>query len=300
MIRKFEYTDILGWSVSRYDTFSACKRQYYYQYYDKYDTEYHLLQIRTLKSLTSIPLEIGNITHKVIKTFLDRIRKTAKPIDQTRFMEYVEKTTAEIVASKNFTEIHYRERERIDTETDILPFVKKALDNFLKSERLAWLMREALAAKDQWIVDPDGYGECRIDKLKAYCKVDFMFPVGEDLHILDWKTGKEAKAAPGALHDKHSRQLRGYVAWAHFQFDKDYEHIKPTIAYLLPEYKERDVKLTEFDLEDFADKIHSETMEMYGYCDDVEMNRPNSKMEFPMTENRNICRFCNYRELCGR
>ena len=36
---KFDYTPILGWSVTRYDKFLTCKRQYYYEYYGKYDPD---------------------------------------------------------------------------------------------------------------------------------------------------------------------------------------------------------------------------------------------------------------------
>lgn len=302
MLRKFEYTDILGWSVSRYDTFSNCKRQYYYQYYGKHDPspEITLLRLNILKNLTSIPLEIGNVSHKVIKTLLDRIRKTDSQIDEERFFEYVRRTTKQIVESKQFTEIYYKEKDEIDYSTDILSHVENSMKNFLKSERLQWIFKEALENKTGWIIDPDGFGECRIDNLKAYCKVDFLFPVGEKIHIIDWKTGKEAKPKFDEKHDKHGRQMRGYVVWAHFQLEKDYENILPTVAYLLPEYKERDIRLNEFDIEDFADSIRTETEEMYEYCEDVESNMPKEKDFFKMTENLNSCKFCSFRELCKR
>lgn len=38
-IQTFKFTSILGWSASRYDTFTQCKRKYYYQYYGQYDQE---------------------------------------------------------------------------------------------------------------------------------------------------------------------------------------------------------------------------------------------------------------------
>ncbi len=300
MLRKFEYTPILGWSVSRFDTFSACRRQYWYTYYAKHDLEVDLLKINALKNLTSVPLEIGNVTHKVIKTLLDRVKKTADPIDQERFLEYVRRTTKEISDSKNFSEIYYRETAQIDVEGDILTPVLKASQNLLESERFRWLRSDARERSGEWLVDPDGYGECRIDNLKAYCKVDFMFPVGDELVIIDWKTGKKPKQAPNERHDKHSRQMRGYVAWAHFQFGHDYPKIHPWIAYLLPDYHERDFVGNEYDLEDFTDTIREETEQMYGYCRDVEENFPKAKEEFEMTHHLTICKFCNFRELCGR
>ena len=300
MIRKFDFTAILGWSVSRYDSFATCKRQYYYNYYRKFDLEIDLLKINSLKNLTSIPLEIGNITHKVIKTLLDRIRKTPEPIDHDRFLDFVHRKTLETVERKKFSEIYYRERETIDVEADILPAVLDASRNLLQSERFMWLLSDARARRDEWIVDPDGYGECRIDNMKAFCKVDFLFPVGDDLVIIDWKTGKESRMAATERLDKHGRQMRGYVAWAHFQFEHDDARIKPHVAFLLPDDRERSYCGNEYDIEDFAVTIREETEQMYGYCRDVEENFPKPKEEFEMTHNLTICKFCNYRELCGR
>jgi hypothetical protein len=300
MLRKFEYTPRLGWSVSRYDSFSICKRQYFYNYYAKFDLETDLRAINSLKNLTSVPLEIGNITHKVIKTLLDRVKKTPEPIDNDRFMDFVRRKTLETVAGKKFSEVYYRELDDINAEEEILPAVLNASGNLLGSDRFLWLLSEARARRDEWIVDPEGYGECRIDNLKAYCKVDFLFPVGDELVILDWKTGKESRMAATGHQDKHGRQMRGYVAWAHFQFEHDIAKIKPFVAYLLPNYRERSYSGNEFDIEDFADTIRAETEEMYGYCRDVDENFPKAKDEFEMTHNLTICKFCNFRELCRR
>ncbi|MCX6071749.1 MAG: hypothetical protein NTU91_12985 [Chloroflexi bacterium] len=35
LIQQFPYTPILGWSLSRYDLFSLCKRKYFFHYYTK-------------------------------------------------------------------------------------------------------------------------------------------------------------------------------------------------------------------------------------------------------------------------
>lgn len=292
MIRKFEFTPILGWSISRFDTFSACKRQYYYQYYGKYDRE-NVQKINLLKGLTSVPLEIGNVTHKIIEILLNRMQKTAEPIDGRKFSEYAKKATNEITASKIFTEVYYEQAKEIDAEKLIFPQVNQALENLLKSERLQWIFDKALASKDEWIVDPEGFGECRIDNQKAYCKVDFLFPVGDEIYILDWKTGKKDDA-------KHGKQLRGYVTWAYFHFNREFSRIKPTVAYLLPEYNERSIVVNEFEIEAFSDQIREETEEMYRFCESVEDNIPLAKTEFPMTENLAVCKFCSFREICGR
>ena len=47
-LKRFDYTPILGWSMTRYDVFSICKRKYYYQYYAKYDPEFPRVRIEAL------------------------------------------------------------------------------------------------------------------------------------------------------------------------------------------------------------------------------------------------------------
>jgi hypothetical protein len=169
--------------------------------------------------------------------------------------------------------------------------VDECLTNFLDSDRLAWLAREAGGQRDEWIIDPPGYGETRLGDLKLYCKVDFLFPIGDRIHILDWKTGKSDP-------DKHRKQLIGYASWASFHFETPAEHILPTIAYLYPAYHEVEETFNEFDLENFAVQVQAETDEMYDYCRDFQQNIPRNKSEFPLIEDRRICRHCNFRGIC--
>ncbi len=294
-LRKFEFTDILGWSYSRYSTFQQCKRKYYYEYYKKRDIE-NLAKIQVLRELTTVPLEIGNISHKLIQALLSRLRKSAEEIDREKFYDYARRLTFDVCKEKHFEDVYYGKRDAVNIEAEVLEPVSFAMKNFLLSDRLQWLFEEALVTKNDWIIEFDEknkFGECRIDNLKAYCKVDFMFPVDEKLHILDWKTGREDYA-------KHSIQLRGYAGWANFQFDTDYSQISTTVAYLLPEYKETSVNLNEYDIDDFAMQVREQTDAMYEYCEVPELNIPLPKENFEMTPLVNFCKTCKYRELCDR
>lgn len=294
-LREFEFTDILGWSYSRYSTFQQCHRRYFYEYYGKRDIE-NVQKITHLRRLTTVPLEIGNISHHVIRALLVRLRKTAREIDLEKFLDYARRETFRICQEKEFEDVYYRKRDGIDVETEILQPVYRAMENFLKSGRLQWIFQEAMASKDDWIIELGEkfkFGECRIENMKAYCKVDFMFPVGDTLHIIEWKTGKPD-------HAKHNMQLRGYAGWANFHFKVDYSDIRPTVAYLLPEYDELEVELNDYDLDDFAERVRAETDRMYEFCEVPELNFPLPKERFKMTELTNLCAYCKYRELCGR
>lgn len=289
-IKRFPFTPILGWSATRYDTFSICKRKYFYQYYAKYDPEIPKRRIDGFKELVSVPLETGAIVHKVVEVLLNRLQTTTERIDREKFFDFAERTTEHRLERAEFEEIVYGQLDTLAAE-DLLPKIRLCLANLLESERFKWLTDVAIESAESWLIDPPGYGETRIDDLKVYCKVDFMFPVGDELHIVDWKTGQIDP-------DKHRRQLMGYSTWAAYHYDVPADRVKPTIAYLQPDYEEVHETFNAFDLESFAIQVRAETAEMYEYCRDVDNNIPLEKEQFPKVDNMRICEYCKFRGLC--
>ena len=288
-MKRFKFTPVLGWSISRYTLFETCKRQYYYTYYPKYDPDQSPEKILALKRMTSIPLEIGNIVHDVNKTLLERLQKTASPIDRKRFFDYAKEKTRQYVESKTFQEVYYGKIKIVHIE-DVFERVWKSLDNLLKSDRFSWLLDCALSSKDHWLIEPPGYGETRINGKKAYCKVDFMFPVKNRCFIMDWKTGKPDDK-------KHRRQMLAYTAWAAYHFDTAPNTISPIVAYLHPKYRETRIKVTETDISAFEDQVAGETERMQQYCRNIKQNIPKDKALFKPHKSK-LCDYCNFREIC--
>jgi len=289
-VKKFDFTPILGWSSSRYDLFSICKRRYFYQYYTKYDQEVPTRRINQFRELVSIPLEIGGVVHKVIEVLLTRLKRTSREIDEKKFFDFARRTAENHIRTRKFEEVVYGDIDRVEVDA-LYPKVRESLENLLASDRFAWLVDEAIISSDQWIIDPPGYGETRIGDFKVYCKVDFLFPVGDEYHIIDWKTGKSDA-------DKHRKQLIGYSTWASYHFETDPTKVKPTIVYLHPDYQEVQETFNVFDLENFAIQVRAETEEMYEYCRDIEQNIPLDKSEFPMVDDQRICAHCNFCGVC--
>ena len=114
MIKRFNYTPILGWSVSRYDKFKLCRRQYYYEYYAKYDKAY--AKIKELKKLTSNPLAIGIVVHDIISVLLDRLLKSEEAIDVNRFLDFAERSTERYCQENIFAEVYYNEISSVEQE----------------------------------------------------------------------------------------------------------------------------------------------------------------------------------------
>jgi CRISPR/Cas system-associated exonuclease Cas4 (RecB family) len=290
-IKKIQYSDILGWSVSRYDRFSNCKRQYFYDYYAKYDSDNPLEKIQFLKNMTSKPLETGNIVHDLIRDVLFRFKKTSKAINLDKFLKYSLELTNRYCAAKTFCESYYG--KEVVLPSDLYIKIRAIMLKFFESNRFKWIIEHAISECNNWIIEPDGFGETRIDELKAFCKVDFLFPAEDKIYILDWKTGKQDEK-------KHSRQLIGYSVWANYHFNKEAASIVPIIAYLFPEYAERKVIVDETTISNFKETVRKETEEMYGYLIDIEKNIPVNKKEFSITDNNFICKYCNYREICSK
>ncbi len=288
-MKRFTFSPKLGWSVSRYSLFETCKRQYYYNYYAKYDPVHPVKKILALKNMTSIPLEIGNIVHDVNKTLLERLQKTAKAIDKVRFFDYARKKTVAYVHAKTFQEVYYGQMKSVSSD-NLFERVRISLASFLNSDRFPWLIDHAIINKDEWLIEPPGYGETRISGTKAYCKVDFLFPVEDQLFIMDWKTGKPDAA-------KHHRQMVGYTAWACYHFEKDPDKISPIVAYLYPGYKEIKITAKPSDIEAFAKQVRKETADMNKFCQDIQKNIPKDKTVFTPQKSR-LCHYCNFREIC--
>ncbi len=292
-MKEFDYTPILGWSHTRYDIFSTCRRQYYYQYYGKWDAEHPTEHIARLKGLVSVPLLIGAVTHACISTLLRRLLKeSARPVDVPRLNDFITRKIEEQHRIADYSQIYYKQTPEIDTAA-MQRAIIHGIGNLLGCDRYLWVCERASAAAEPWIIDPEGFGEIRVDGLKAYCKVDFLIPEKGRLHILDWKTGKEPE-------DKHATQMRGYAAWASYHYEVDLDAVHPTVAYLLPDYHEASVELNEYDMQDFATMVRSQTHEMYELCSDIEENEPFPKDRFPLTRVESHCGYCNFRELCDR
>ncbi len=287
---KFAFTKILGWSISRYELFDKCKRQYFYNYYSKFVKDVPYYKIDQLKSLTSIPLEVGNIVHDVIEVLLRRLQKDDSSINESKFYDFASSKAVEYVSQKTFHEVYYKKVDNIDI-ADIQTKVINRLKIFMTSPIFQWIFMNAMTNKDNWMIEPPGYGETRLNGLKAYCKMDFLFPIGEEVHILDWKTGKKDEY-------KHKKQLIAYAAAANSNFGIPWDKIFPRIVYLNDEYSELDFTLQESDRENFFYNVRKESDEMKAFCSDAENNVPLPIEKFEKTPSKPICNFCNYKEIC--
>ena len=285
----YAFTPMLGWSLSRYEVFDKCKRQYYYTYYSKFVTEVPHYKISQLRELTTVSLEIGNVVHDVMEAFLRRLQKDDSSIDQQRFFDYAHQKAKTYFSTKTFIEEYYS-LSNVNVD-EACARIDTCLANFMKSPCCSWLYMKAMTNRENWMIEPSGYGETRLNGLKAYCKMDFLFPVDDIIYILDWKTGKKDAY-------KHSRQLVGYAAAASSNFSIPAETIFPKIVYLYPEFEEFEIAFKPADIDAFCQTVKAQTDEMLSYCADPAQNVPRAIDAFPKTPSPALCNYCDFRELC--
>lgn len=286
---KYDFTPVLGWSISRYEVFDKCKRQYFYSYYSKFVKDLPAYKINKLKDLTSVPLEIGNVVHDVLEAFLKRLQKSTNNIDEKRFFDYARTLTSSYFSEKTFIELYYNYTESIDMEM-VSRKIDTCLNNFINSPIYSWIFMVAVRNRDNWMIEPGGFGETRLDGLKAYCKMDFLLPVDDEIHILDWKTGSKSA--------KHANQLLGYAAATNNNFKIPLSNIYPKIVYLYPEYAELQVNCSSQDFDTLYKEIREQTLEMQSYCEIIDKNIPKPIDNFIMSPSPTLCRQCRFQELC--
>jgi CRISPR/Cas system-associated exonuclease Cas4 (RecB family) len=288
---RYPFTPVLGWSLSRYELFDSCKRKYFYQYYAKYVQDLPRHKLEMLRSLTTVPLEIGNVVHDVIEAFLKRLQKSASDIDEQRFYSFARQKAQQYFSNKTFLETYYGYSQSIDLQS-ALQRIDTCLRNFTASPVYAWIFMKAITNRDNWMIEPEGYGETRLDGLKAYCKMDFLFPLDSgEIIIMDWKTGKKDVY-------KHRQQLIGYAAAASSNFGFPWKVFFPKIVYLAPQFDEYEIELSEQDFTDFFAQARDQTAQMQALCKDKEQNIPLARDHFPLSPNQRLCKYCNFQELC--
>lgn len=288
--QSYSYTPILGWSISRYEVFDKCKRQYFYSYYSKYVKNIAHYKMAQLRELTSVPLEIGNVVHDILEAFLKRLQKSNTNIDENRFFDYARNLAEKYFLEKTFIETYYGYTSTIDKEKAVSK-IECCLKNFIQSPCYNWIFMSALGDRSSWMIEPSGFGETRLSDLKAYCKMDFLLPVKDDIYILDWKTGSKDIA-------KHKSQLMGYAAATNKNFNIQWNRIFPKIVYLYPQYDELEIRYDSDELESFFETIRNQTDQMYAYCSDISKNIPLEINSFPMNPSPALCRQCRFKELC--
>jgi hypothetical protein len=136
--------------------------------------------------------------------------------------------------------------------------------------------------------DPESF---ELEGVKIYAIPDYVYRVGDDLHLHDWKAGK-----PRA---EHRDQMLLYALWAHRKYGVAPAHVRLFLEYLAaPAVEEAQVSAA--GVEAVSEEIGVSIGDMSEYLvdGDRERNEPLPQAEWDLATERTVCRQCNFYELC--
>jgi hypothetical protein len=287
-----------SWSVSRHDSFSTCRRKYFYSYYASNDD----LEIRRLKKLSALPMWAGNVVHSTIENFLKAHDAIPSPEGQQAIIRAavhgdmlaswkeseanVRASSAESITFRLF-EHEYEVPIDADDKKIVVGIVMRSLRNFFRSD----LLREVMAVgRAQWLTVED-LVSFEVGGVPVFLRMDLAYR-GHDgrVVIVDWKTGR----GEGRFSEV---QLAGYALYAAKQgWVKSPEELQTELAYLaIPRYVRRAVDQKRLDHAHAFIERSAGTMKALLQDPLANLGRLE---DFAMIERPNTCRRCNFRRLC--
>jgi len=292
--KKYPFSWEPGWSYSRMNVLRTCLRMYWYEYYGKrFAPEEDKNRIMELSQLSRVPFEMGNAVHQTISEILKNLQINGELIS----LEEAKK------AAVNKFEILVNNKPLVEKRLGI-PFTKEdrekrhgqtmtSITTFYSSKWLTMIQEMPRETWDSWLIDPEGYGEFRIDGRKAYAKPDFIFEYKDKRHYLcEWKTGKPRR-------DENLVQVQGYLFYANDIMGLPLDTMVGVVQYLtFPSEKPIEVEGRLVNPMEIKNKIMAELKLIHSLCADVSSNSPKGIGSFPKTEDTGVCEACKYREIC--
>jgi PD-(D/E)XK nuclease superfamily protein len=280
-----------SWSVSRHDTFSSCRRKYFYSYYIAPDDP----EIHRLKKLSALPLWAGSVVHEIIEGFLKTHDTLPSPEEQQAIVHAAvhERLLGDWrdseAASLRFRLFEHEYSTPVEAEDKkiVVGTVMRSLRNFFKSP----VLQEALAVgRASWLTVEDLIS-FEVGGVNVFLRMDLAFRDAQGrVVIVDWKTGR----GEGRFSEI---QLAGYALYAARQgWVAAAEEIQTELAYLaIPRYVRRSVDARKLDhARAFIEKSAGG---MKALLLDPLLNLGRLE-DFPMIDRPQTCRRCNFRRLC--
>jgi hypothetical protein len=280
-----------SWSASRHDTFSSCRRRYYYSYYASHEDE----EIKRLKKLSALPLWSGSVVHDAIEWWLKNNDALPPREEQDAFIRRVVHTgmlgdwRESEMGSRRFRLFEHEYDVPVDQEDKRLAvnIVMRSLKHFFVSDTL----KEALAVgRDRWLALED-LVSFHVGDVEVYLRMDLAFRDRDGrVVIVDWKTGRRE----GRFNEI---QVAGYALYATEQgWVPSPEEISTELNYLvIPRATRRGV--TQKKIEHARSFISKSAGTMKSLLVDPLENLARLE-DFPMVDRPRLCRRCNFRKLC--
>jgi len=290
-----------SWSRTRDNVFQECRRRYYLHYYGAWggwdaapDSRARALYV--LKQLGTRHMWAGRLVHEAIERSLLALRLGHALSEASLIEDTVRQMREEWKGSRDGAYRQHPKRTGLfeheyavpikDSEWQALrDHVTRCLRNFHRLPLLAEIKR---TPTDRWVLLED-IGSFTWEGTRIFTAPDFGYwTEGERLQLIDWKTGGNGDGA--------SLQLGGYALYALEVMRVDL----PRVDLLEVNLREGTVASHPWDgasLDRVREHIRLSVRSMRAYLQDPDKNLA-EETSFEKTEDRRICRWCNFRALC--
>ena len=280
-----------SWSLSRHDTFSTCRRKYFYSYYASQDDP----EVQRLKKLSALPLWAGSVVHETIENLLKTRDALPSPEEQEALVrsavhgQMLGEWRESEAGSLRFRLFEHEYQVPVEPEDKkiVVGIVMRSLRQFFRSE----VLRELFAVgRASWLTVED-LVSFHVGEVEVFLRMDVAYRDAQGrVVIVDWKTGRAA----GRFNEV---QLAAYALYASEQgWVTDGQEIRTELAYLAQARSVRravDVR----NLDSARAFIARSAVNMKSLLVDPALNLARLE-DFPMVERPQVCRRCNFRRLC--
>jgi hypothetical protein len=302
-----DFRNEFSWSVSRDALFRECSRKYYYNYYgswggwDKNHPDKTTRTLYVLKNLQNRWQWKGSTVHHEIERVLTELVSTGR-------LTAVEKSTnrvTEIMRSdfrfsrdglywqkdgslRNVTAL-YEHEYKTGIPDDIWKQTHdeavQCLESFFRSEVLEdikKLPKEKIISIESMTASAFSF-----NPEKVFVKLDLAYLKGDNVEIVDWKTG---------AGESDRLQFLVYTIFAVEELEVPVEQISLTEYNLLGEGP-RAHRFSTLEMNDAVDYINNSIAGMKSLLRDPQENIA-VMTDFPRTKNERLCETCSFRKIC--
>jgi hypothetical protein len=291
-----------SWSRSRDATFQDCRRKYFYHYYGSWggwdvEAPAEIRRLYVLKQLASRQMWAGRIVHDAIEMALHIYREGHDVPAEPFIADAVERMRSEWRSSRDGryhtspkTLALFEHEYALDLKREVWQalsrHVQSCLRNFFRLPLLATVRR---TTPEHWSIE-HWSKVFTFEGTPVWIAPDFGFWTEEGrLALVDWKTG-------AADADATSFQLGCYALYA-----REMLGVEPARVDLLQvNLREPEITPLTWDdgrLEAIRAQLRLSIRSMRAYLADADANVARLD-DFERTEERRICRWCNYKKIC--
>jgi hypothetical protein len=295
-----------SWSYSRAAKYKACPRAYYYHYYaawEGWQTEAPTPVKRAylLKNLTNLSRWVGDLVHEAIKFALARLKAGQSITEASLIKQMHTRAQADFADSLSgryqqkpnqltgFQEHYYQTGLSKITWQTAWAKAEHYLRTFINSALYAHLQRQPAAT----FLEIETLQSFSLARTKVWLQMDLARQESNEIYIYDWKTS--------SINEDELQQQLGIYGLYIRQVWSQIAASTPLrgIVYDLAQDRLLEIDLDQTTLQETQAMVEASINRLQALLFDSQANLA-ERSHFPMIDDLNVCRHCQFRELCGR